>query len=94
MARSWQAYQILAKILCRKRAAIHAGDISSHDDSKSDRDSDYNPETSSSAISLSFNRKEQSCSYTVNTRVKELTFLQVSLNWFLYVGCLVRNQAV
>ena len=47
-----QAYQILAKILCRKRAAIN---ISSHNGSKSYTDSDYNPELWTSAISSSFN---------------------------------------
>ena len=34
-----------------------SGDISSHDGSKSDKDSDYNPKPSTSTISSSFNRK-------------------------------------
>ena len=41
-----------------------SGSISSHDGSKSDTDSNYNSEPLTSAISSSFNRKEQSCSYT------------------------------
>ena len=45
-----------------------SGGISLHDGRKSDTDSDYNPEPSTSAIFSSFNRKEQSCSYTLFKR--------------------------
>ena len=43
----------------------NSGGISSHNGGKSNTSSDYNPETSTSAISSSFNRKEQSCSHTL-----------------------------
>ena len=39
-----------------------------HDGSESDTDSDYNSELSTSAISSSFNQKEQSCSDTLFKR--------------------------
>ena len=45
-----------------------SGNISSHNGSKNDTDSDYNSEPSTSAISSSFNRKQQSCSYTLFKR--------------------------
>ena len=41
-----------------------SGGISSHDGSKNDTDSDYNPKPSTSVIFSSLNQKEQSCSYT------------------------------
>ena len=46
-------------------ASSDSGGISLHDGSKSDTDSDYNPEPSALAISSSFSRREQSCSYTL-----------------------------
>ena len=42
-----------------------SGGISSHDGSKSDTDSDYNPKHSTSASFSSFNQDEQTCSYNV-----------------------------
>ena len=45
-----------------------SGGISRHDGSKSDTDSDYNPEPSRSAIFSSSDRKEQICSYTLFKR--------------------------
>ena len=45
-----------------------SGGISLHNGSKSDKDSNYNPEPSASTISSFFNRKEQSCSHTLFKR--------------------------
>ena len=52
------SYVILGKILVSKTNSDSSG-ISSHDSSKSDTDSDYNPEPSTSSISSSFNRKAE-----------------------------------